>query len=292
MTISEAHQHAFAQLSACGIERSEAHVTARILLDAITSTSHAHLTHGDRVLSPQQLSRFETALAQLESGHPLAYILGAREFYGLEFRCDERALIPRPETELLVELALQELSKKPQNSKLADLGTGTGCIAIAIAKHCAHVDICATDASINALGLACENARTHGVDACIRFLLGTAGDWVAPLREYSGSFDVIVSNPPYIAPRDIETLQTQVKDFEPRSALDGGEDGLDCYRQIAAQCGALLAPDGVLACELGAGQFAAVRTIFEANGWKVGDAIFDLQGIARVLSAQRDIAAC
>jgi release factor glutamine methyltransferase len=100
------------------------------------------------------------------------------------------------------------------------------------------------------------------------------------------SFDAIVSNPPYIAPRDIEQLQTQVKDFEPRLALDGGEDGLDCYRALASQCKVLLRDGGSLICELGAGQFEAVREIFGNNGWSVGDAIFDLQRIARVLPAR------
>jgi release factor glutamine methyltransferase len=291
MTFSQAQRHAITRIAPCVSERTEVHATARLLLDAITGIPHAHLTHGERVLSEAQFARFDVALTELEQGRPLAYILGVREFYGLEFRCDERALIPRPETELLVEFALQVLSKKPQNSKLADLGTGTGCIAIAIAQHCAHVDISATDASSGALALAQENARARGMNRRIRFVLGMPGDWAAPLGEYSGCFDVLVSNPPYIAPREIETLQTQVKDFEPRSALDGGSDGLDCYRQLASQCEVLLSPGGVLACELGRGQFEEVRAIFEANGWNVGDAIFDLQGIARVLTAQRDVAA-
>jgi release factor glutamine methyltransferase len=289
MTFAQAHQTATARLAASGLERAEAHATARILLDAIASTPHAHLTRNEEVLSALQIAHFETALAELESGRPLAYVLGKREFYGLEFRCDERALIPRPETELLVEFALQTLNSKPEtrNPKLADLGTGTGCIAIAIAKHCANVEIFATDASSEALSLARENASTHGMDERIRFVPGVLGDWTAPLRAYSGRFDVVVSNPPYIAPRDIEKLPAQIKDFEPRRALDGGEDGLNCYRQLAAQCGTLLAPGGVLACELGVGQFETARAIFTEHGWKVGDAIFDLQGIARVLVAQQ-----
>jgi release factor glutamine methyltransferase len=289
MTFAQAHRTATARLSAGGLERDEAHATARILLDAITSTPHAHLTRGNEVLSAAQATRFKAALAELGRGRPLAYVLGNREFYGLEFRCDERALIPRPETELLVEFALQILNSKPEtrNPKLADLGTGTGCIAITIAKHCANVEIFATDVSTDALELARENARTHGVDERIRFVPGVLSDWAAPLCEYSGRFDVIVSNPPYIAPRDIAKLQTQIKDFEPRRALDGGEDGLDCYRQLAAQSGVLLAPGGVLACELGTDQFEAARQIFTDCGWKVGDAIFDLQGIARVLVAHQ-----
>lgn len=231
---------------------------------------------------------------QLQNGRPVPYILGRRAFYDLDFKCDERALIPRPETELLVETALKHLalhSAPFQTLRLADLGTGTGCIAISIAKNGPAVHVVATDVSPAALQLARENAHTHNALQRIEFVAGRSGDWATPLREYSrpgdgGGFDVIVSNPPYIAPRDIENLPAPIKDFEPRHALDGGADGLDCYRQIAAQCRLLLKPNGILACELGAGQFAAVRDIFETEQWRVQEPILDFAGIERVLLAQ------
>lgn len=312
MTIFAAYRTTVARLAkpdaeAPSLEYSgpEAHATTRILLDAVSGVTHAHLIDPDMILSPQQIERLQRCVLELENGRPLAYVLGTREFYGLQFRCDERALIPRPETELLVEAALDALrraatakattakaatakvatAKEPP--RVADLGTGTGCIAILLAHSFPTARVYATDVSPDALALARINANALGVAERVNFIPGMSGDWAAPLHEYSGRLDVIVSNPPYIAPRHIDQLQIQIRNFEPRRALDGGPDGLDCYRQIAAQCGALLLPTGVLFCELGENQFEAVRAIFESFNWKVGKTIFDLQGIARVLSAQR-----
>lgn len=293
MNSHQAHFIAVSRLSSSADDRDEVRATVRILLDTLLETPHAHLTRADEVLSPRQIERLETALSELETGRPLPYVLGRGDFYGLAFNCDERALIPRPETELLVDFALEQLKTRQAQARtlrVADLGTGTGCIPIAIAKNSANVEILATDAFPEALSLARENAALHDVSERIEFVPGVLGDWAAPLcklgPEYSGSFDVIVSNPPYIAPRDIEELQVQVRKFEPRSALDGGEDGLDCYRQLAAQCKVLLRPDGIFACELGAGQFEDVRAIFDNAGWRVENPILDFAGIARVLVAR------
>lgn len=279
-------------------DQNEARAGARLLTDELAQAKHAHLTQPDQVLPASQQARFETALAALKAHRPLAYILGWREFYKLNFRCDERALIPRPETELLVEFALRQVADlmadlMPESPrwKIADLGTGSGCVAIAIAKNCAAAHVVASDVSPAALSLARENAALHTVAERVRFVAGTPGDWAAPLREYSrgaaGRFDLLVSNPPYIAPRDIENLPPQIKNFEPRTALNGGEDGLECYRQLAAQCGALLKPHGFLACELGAGQFQRARKIFEERCWRVHEPLRDFAGIERVLVAQR-----
>jgi release factor glutamine methyltransferase len=296
MTIFQAHQTIFRDLLAQTGDLGEARAGARLLTDNISGRQHAHLAHPLGVLPTPQQAQLQTALSELQSGRPLAYILGKREFYNLSFRCDERALIPRPETELLVETALEKLENKNSKFKtrhVADLGTGTGCIAIAIAKNCNDAQIIATDISPAALELARENALAHGVAERVQWLAGKNADWASPLREYSRSedgsesgFDLIVSNPPYIAPRDIEDLPPQIRVFEPRRALDGGPDGLDCYRQIAAQCETLLDADGVLACEMGAGQFEKVRAIFENQNWRVQKPILDFAGIERVLVAQ------
>ena len=176
---------------------------------------------------------------------------------------------------------------------MADLGTGSGCIAVSIAHSLPQTVVYATDLSRDALELARENARLHHVENRIEFvkpidyLSEKVNNWSLPLERegFAGMFDCVVTNPPYISPRDIEQLPPQIKDFEPRLALDGGEDGLDCYRQIAAQCGTLLTPDGFLLAELGAGQFAEVRAIFESNGWSVSPPIFDFAGHERVLRA-------
>lgn len=289
MTILQAHGQASRLLSDGPYTREEAHVTARVLLDAVIGASHVHLTRAHDTLTALQATCFEKALGELMKGRPLAYILGRREFYGLEFRCDERGLIPRPETELLVEFALDQLQQRagsePQRSlQVADLGTGTGCVAISIAKNFPAASVFATDVAPATLDLARENARLHEVEDRIRFVAGEQDNWAQPLLGQSGSaFDVIVSNPPYIAPRDITELPVQIRDYEPRGALDGGPDGLDCYRQIARQCRVLLAPGGTLACELGIGQFDSVRHIFQSDGWNVDVPISDFQGIARVI---------
>jgi release factor glutamine methyltransferase len=292
MTFAQAHQLTRQRLLDAQYDVAEAQASARLLLDGIAQLRHAHLIQPQQELTLQQSAQLQQRLAEMERGKPLAYALGAREFYGLSFRCDERALIPRPETELLVEHALREAALRKAAAhnqstlRLADLGTGTGCIAIALATHLPDAELFATDASPRALELARENAQIHRVENRVHFVKGEAGNWASPLLPYKESFDVIVSNPPYIAPRDIENLQTQIKDYEPRSALDGGEDGLDCYRQIAAQCGVLIKPGGALFCELGANQFDEVREIFERHSWKVEAQIFDFAGFARVLIAR------
>ena len=285
MTIFQAHQTFFCELLEKTGDKNEARAGARLLIDNLSGAAHAHLTQPHRVLPASSRERFETVWAELKNNRPLPYILGSCEFYNLVFHCDERALIPRPETELLVDFALNSIADR--GARIADLGTGTGCVAISIAANCESTQIFATDISIAALELARENAALHKVAPRIQFIAGARGDWAAPLWEYSqsGGFDVIISNPPYIAPRDIENLQMSVKNFEPRVALDGGEDGLDCYRQIAAQCGALLKPGGSLACELGAGQFADARFIFEKENWRVQKPVLDFAGIERVLVA-------
>ena len=291
MTIADARQFAVQRLLGSHADRNEALLCARLLLDEVVSTPHAHLTIPERELSTSQETQFETALSELEKGRPLAYVLGTRSFYNLSFRSDERALIPRPETELLVEAALLKLeaaNSQTRSFKVADLGTGSGCIAISLAHALPQSQIYATDISPEALSLARENAQAAAVESQLHFIPGTENNWAQPLLEYSHRFDVIVSNPPYIARKEIETLQREVRDFEPRRALDGGEDGLDCYRQIAAQCGVLLRPNGALLCELGAGQFGEVRAIFEDYSWRVENPILDFAGIQRVLVAQRN----
>lgn len=290
MTILQARQTALSRMLKENTDSYEMQLCVRLLLDEIAGISHAHLTRGGDLLSTSQLARFEVAVHELESGRPLAYVLGKRDFYRLCFRSDARALVPRPETELLVE----EVVKRIQGSDsavIADLGTGTGCIAISLAHELPGTTVFATDVSPAALSLAQENANTLIPEIVagnrLQFRAGTIGEWAKPLLEYSGKFDLIVSNPPYIPREEIEVLQREVRDHEPRLALDGGADGLDCYRQLAAQCDVLLKPAGALLCELGMGQFADVRAIFENQNWRVEIPIFDFAGIERILVAHR-----
>ena len=283
MTVREAHQSGVEALKACGFDDSEARFITRLLLDKCTATSHAHL-----VVPQQNLhdDKFFDDLERIASGEPLAYVLGQREFFGLDFKCDARALIPRPETELLIELAVEKLENAPR-VLAADLGTGSGAIAVSVARALPQSVVFATDVSPDTLQLARENAARNGVENRIAFVEGEYSQWAKPLQNFAGKFDVVLSNPPYIARAEIENLQTQVRDYEPRGALDGGEDGLNCYREIAAQCGELLAPGGFLAVELGAGQHEKARAIFQENGWRVEEPIYDFAGHARVLAASR-----
>ncbi len=287
MTVREAYETAIEDLKHAGFDRNEARTCARLLIDDFTKTSHAHLS------IPQQLLFEDTfpkplfdELERVLRGEPLAHVLGKRAFFGLDFLCDKRALIPRPETELLVENATEKL-RDCKSPLIADLGTGSGCIAVSLAHELPQCVVYATDLSPDALGLARQNARLHKLENRIEFVEGQSGEWAQPLisEGFARQFSCIVTNPPYISRPDIEELPTQIRDFEPRLALDGGGDGLDCYRQIAAQCPLLLCENGFLLAELGAAQFDDVKTIFECAGWKVEPPILDLANHKRVLSA-------
>lgn len=287
MTVRQAYQSGVEELQARGFSDSEARLAVRLMLDKCTATPHAHLMIPDHQLfEGAHPEPFFDDLERVASGEPLAYVLGHHEFFSLDFRCDKRALVPRPETELLVELAVERLKNAPR-VLAADLGTGSGAIAVSVAHALPQSVVFATDVSPDALQLAHYNATKNGVANRIEFVQGEYSQWAFPLRYFAGKFDVVLSNPPYIARAEIETLQTQVRDFEPRGALDGGADGLNCYREIAAQCGELLEPNGFLAVELGAGQYENAHAIFQGNGWRVAEPIFDFAGHARVLAASR-----
>jgi release factor glutamine methyltransferase len=282
MRIKEIYKTTLQRLRDAGWDDAEARGTARLLTDEAAGARFSHLAQPEKTLHSAALSQWEKQLEQVSEGVPLPYVFGRREFYGLEFICDSRALIPRPETELLVELAVEKL-KTHAAPRIADLGTGSGCIAVSLAHELPRAEIWATDISSDALQLARTNAEKIGVASRVHFVRGTAKNWAAPLQNLR--FDAVLSNPPYIAPRDIETLQPQVREHEPRTALDGGADGLDCYRQLAAQCHALLNDGAFFAAELGAGQFDDVKKLFESFRWTVDYPLRDFQDIERVLVA-------
>jgi len=223
------------------------------------------------------------------SGEPLQYILEHQEFWSLDFRVDPRALIPRPETELLVEqslliLAESSLSRIPS---VLEIGTGSGAIAIALAKELRNIFVVATDISMEALVLARENAKSAGIQHQIRFV---KGDLFGPLRlpKAGAPFDLILSNPPYITRSRIRTLAREVKDYEPRVALDGGEDGLAFYRRIIPEARLYLGEGGWLLLEVALGQSGVVSEMIEEEGhFREPESIPDLSGIGRVVKAQR-----
>lgn len=282
MTNAEWFNNATKELQAQGFPRTEAHTAARLLLDWTTGTRHAHLLQPESPLEPGKLEKLQRDFGEVLARRPLAYILGQKEFFGRVFHCDERALIPRPETELLVETALERLTGL-ENPQLADLGTGTGCIAITMALELPSAQVFATDLSPGARNLAATNAELLG--AVITILEGNAENWAAPVQPFA-PLDAILSNPPYIAQAELPELQPEIREYEPMLALDGGEDGLNPYHLMAKQCQAVLRPGGFLAAELGAGQWPDVAAVFRAEGWEVEPALRDLAGIERVIVAR------
>ncbi len=232
--------------------------------------------HPEDSLDDLALERFEKSMARRIAGEPMAYIHGTREFWSLELMVTPATLVPRPETELLVDLALREIPRRAERHIL-DLGTGSGAIALAIAKERPGCHVTATDISEEALAVARQNARQLELPD-IEFL---AGDWAEPVR--GRSFDVIVSNPPYIKASD-EALAALAA--EPATALVAGEDGLEAIRVLARDCKALLNETGVFLVEHGADQESAVAALLEQHGWHDVRCQKDYAGLPRVTIAR------
>jgi release factor glutamine methyltransferase len=246
---------------------------ARLLLAAATGFSEASvLAHPERQLPPQIQKTFLEMTARRAAGEPVAYILGRKEFYGLELTVTPAVLIPRPETELLVDLAL---ARKP--ASIVDLGTGSGAIALALKRHLPGARVIATDASAAALEVAKRNAVRFGLEVEWRH-----GRWFEPLA--GERFEAIISNPPYVMVNDPHLPGLQ---FEPRFAFESGPDGLDAIRIIAREAPRHLLPGGWLLLEHGAGQHEAVRALLEAAGLETTESWPDLAGIPRVSGGTR-----
>lgn len=257
---------------------------ARLLLGHVLQKPLAWLlAHDDEVLDEAGLSAFKTLVTRRAAGEPVAYLLGYREFFGREFLTTPATLIPRPETELLVERVIEKVSLKVgdgetaikhKSRRILDLGTGTGCIAITLALECPGVLVCAIDASKAALDVAQSNAQR--LNANVRFL---HSDWYAAVA--GETFDVIVSNPPYIAAEDAHLTQGDLR-FEPPAALASGADGLDAIRHIIATAPAYLNSAGELWLEHGYDQAKAVRELLDSAGFVHIEQYGDLAGIVRV----------
>ncbi len=237
----------------------------------------------ERELDAPTLDRLRDMVKRRVAGEPIQYITGQAEFLGLKLAVDNRVLIPRPETELLVETAADILRALALPSPVVvDVGTGSGCIAIALAKRFAGAVVWAVDISEGALEVARRNAQQHDVEKNIRFLMG---DLLENLPDDVRA-DVMVSNPPYIATGDMTALDKEVRDFEPRSALEAGTDGLEIFRRMAAQTAGRLTPAGSLLLEIGAGQRSGVEHILSTAGFSVTNVVKDLQGHDRVMVAR------
>ena len=234
------------------------------------------------------ISRIDALLQRRTKREPLQYILGHMEFYGLKIRLGSGVLIPRPETELLAEEAIKIISNfefRISNFTFLDLCTGTGCLALALAKEFPEAQVYGTDTSEIAIGYAKENAKLNGIRG-VTFIKGSLFE---PIKEFLVTFDLIVSNPPYIRRNDIKSLQPEVKDWEPLEALDGGEDGLDYYRAIIPEARNYLKEGGCLIFELGNNQADAVRKMAGDAGFMNISLIKDYAAIERILIAKLQV---
>jgi release factor glutamine methyltransferase len=239
----------------------------------------------DRPLSPGELDLMRGNVKRRGNREPIQHILGSASFCGLDLKVGPQALIPRPETELLADKAWTFLKTfhPAHQPRALDFGAGTGCLAIAMAVQAPHARVYALDISPEALALARENAERHQAASRMEFIQSQG---LQSLPEQL-DFDLIVSNPPYIPSAEIETLDPEVRDHDPRVALDGGPDGLDCYRYLAGHASAWLRAGGKMMLEFGDGQAAALRELFEANAWTVESVEPDLSSRPRILILNR-----
>jgi release factor glutamine methyltransferase len=250
-----------------------------LLLHVLGQNKAWLLAHLDDEFPEDQAKRFVEFFERRYTGEPIQYITGECEFYGLPFRVTRDVLIPRPETEHLVEKVLALAANFP-NPRVVDIGTGSGAIAVALAHHLPHATITAIDLSATALTVAEQNAKRNRV--AIRFI---EGDLLTPVA--SEQFDILVSNPPYVPEPDRSTLSVEVRDHEPALALFAGSDGLDIYRRLIPQAFASLIPGGFLALEIGYGQSPAIANLLATSGFHQIEFLPDLQQIPRVALAQR-----
>lgn len=254
-------------------------VDARALLIAATGFTHTDLiTRSRETLPAEILERLAGYAARRVAGEPVDHILGYREFYGRRFNINKDVLSPRPETEMLIDTALEILKTKPK-ARIVDLGTGSGAIIISILAEAEHVQGVAVDVSEAALEVAKQNAIAHNIDTRLTVLQGS---WFTPV---SGQFDIILSNPPYITAAAMTDLDMEVKGFDPDIALRGGDDGLAAYRDIIQSAAGYLRPDGVLLFEIGYDQGKSVSEILTVAGFTYISVHKDLAGHDRMIKA-------
>ena len=252
---------------------------AELLLSATLEMDRVGLyVNFERPLDADELADYREKVRRRAHREPVQYVLGETEFWSLPFRVNAKVLIPRPDTEVLVEEALKKL---PVEASVLDVGTGSGAIAVALAHELSEIQVTALDCSEDALSVARENARQNGVEDRTKFAKGD----LKSLPQ--GPFDMMVSNPPYIPTRDWDGLMPEVRQYEPRLALDGGGDGLEAYRHLAAQSGRTLKPGGWLLVEVGIKQAEDVAALFSAAGLTEIATRDDYAGIPRVVLARR-----
>lgn len=273
MNYADCYKEGAGRLKDCGVR--EAELDARLLLEYVCKTDrNTLLAHPERAVSEEERDRFLALIARREKREPLQYITGEREFMGLNFETSPETLIPRQDTECLVEEAMKELH---DGMEILDLCCGTGCILLSLLNYSNDCRGFGVDINENAVALARKNAENLGIEA--RFAVSDLFEAV------NGKYDLITSNPPYIPTQVIVTLDPEVKSYEPMAALDGGEDGLTFYRVIAAQAKNYLKRGGMIFLEIGYDQGESVSKLLIENGYKNVKVVKDLAGLDRVVSA-------
>ncbi|MCS7080759.1 MAG: peptide chain release factor N(5)-glutamine methyltransferase [Chloracidobacterium sp.] len=261
---------------------AEPYRTALHLVRAVLKIDAATLlAHPERTVAAGDAARVQQAFVRRANGEPLQYITETQDFYGRDFYVTPAVLIPRPETELLVEAVINHCRAQAKTTlHLLDLGTGSGCLAVTLAAMLPTAQVIAVDISPSALAVAEANARRHGVAERIVFL---ESDWLSALPADAPLFDAVVANPPYIAEAELSGLQREVRDYEPHVALIAGPDGTEAYVRLFADLPRHLADGGFFACEVGFGQADKVCALGAGHGWRLQQTLHDLQGIPRTL---------
>jgi release factor glutamine methyltransferase len=301
LVVRTALREAFVQLRAAGVPSHT--LAAELLLMHALDRDRAWLyAHPEEAIADSEAHLFISLIARRAAGEPTQHLTGKQEFWGLEFEVTPDVLIPRPETEHVIEVALDRLAVRElraghkqtlsgEGLQIADIGTGSGCIAVALAKELPGATIYATDVSSAALAVARRNAARHSVSDRIHFiesnLLDDLVDSSLATRHSPLLFDLIASNPPYIGRREFPTLMREVRDHEPEIALYGGEEGYELYADLITQAAAHLKPGGILVLELGHNSLPAVQPLLEPPTWINVGVTNDLAGIPRVIAAEK-----
>jgi release factor glutamine methyltransferase len=283
-TIAEAITEGASRFQSSGVSE-ERRAAGALLGHALNIDRTSLLTRSDEQIDEARYDAYLRLIDRRAAGEPFQYITGRQEFYGLDFIVNPAVLIPRPETEFLVERVIQLARECEETAPLiVDIGAGSGCIAVTIALNLPNAKVIATDISSAALEVAKKNAELHG--ARIQFV---EGDLLEPLARLGleNAVDFLASNPPYIEESGSETIQREVRDWEPRAALFGGADGMDFYRRLFAEGLNFVKPGGYFVCEIGYNQLDRIIRLINDSGWEMVDATRDLQGIPRTITARR-----